>query len=49
MKLKYSFINPNTDENTSEVLLKIFAEANIPFIDEIILNTDKVQLTDIVG
>lgn len=49
MKYKYSFINPNTEENTSEALLKIFTEANLPFIDDIIHSSDNGQLTNIAG
>ncbi len=37
-ELKYTFHNPNSVENTAEVLVKLFVEANKQKVDEAVKN-----------
>ena len=50
-KLSYRFFNPNTEEDTADFLLKLFAEVNEPKAEEAIRRaagdrTDPVQKPD---
>lgn len=37
-KLKYKFNNQNSAEDTADILLKLFVEANKPMVEEVIKN-----------
>ena len=37
-KLKYKFKNQNSAEDTANILLKLFVEANKPMVEEVIKN-----------
>lgn len=38
ISLKYKFNNQNSAEDTADILLKLFVEANKPMVEEVIKN-----------